>query len=69
MDLVIGTWSFCFDSIKTEEEVLKNHGSCLDVVEKIINSACILLSFQINRYFHFQSGQEIIEGKAKLLLL
>nr|XP_022332169.1 N(4)-(Beta-N-acetylglucosaminyl)-L-asparaginase-like isoform X2 [Crassostrea virginica] len=38
MDLVIGTWSFCFDSIKTEEEVLKNHGSCLDVVEKIINS-------------------------------
>ncbi|XP_062573431.1 N(4)-(Beta-N-acetylglucosaminyl)-L-asparaginase-like [Saccostrea cucullata] len=37
MDLIIGTWSFCFDAIRQKEELYRSETSCLDAVENTIN--------------------------------
>ncbi|XP_061167406.1 N(4)-(Beta-N-acetylglucosaminyl)-L-asparaginase-like [Saccostrea echinata] len=37
MDLIIGTWSFCFDAIRQKEEFYRSEISCLDAVENTIS--------------------------------
>ncbi|XP_048738230.1 N(4)-(Beta-N-acetylglucosaminyl)-L-asparaginase-like [Ostrea edulis] len=37
MDLVVGTWSFCFDAIREKQKLYRSQESCLGAVEKTIN--------------------------------